>query len=136
MDTPQGGALPLEAAAAEADDDDAGEPEVDGAGEPEVAAVGKPGVDGATEADATGDGDAVTTGLGEAEADATGMSDGDGVGVGRNPTGSGPTKMNAARTPAATRTPASSPARIVRADLIRRQGTSTDEPQAVDRGRC
>src|SRR5215218_2955354 len=44
-----------------------------------------------------------------------------GAGVGRRPTGSGPTRMNAARTPAATRRPA----RIVTPVFMRRESTST-----------
>jgi hypothetical protein len=80
----------------------------------------------------------------EAGADAEGGIDGEGDtegatvggGVGRRPTGSGPTKTKAARTPAATRTPASRPARIVTPVFMRREGTSTDGPGRHDRGRC
>jgi hypothetical protein len=110
-------------------------------------ASGMPDPDAAgdsSDPDAAGDSsaDAATVGLGEKVGDGLGegLTDGsalkDGEGVGRRPTGSGPTKTNAARMPAATRTPASRPARIVAADLIRRQGTSTDRARASRRGHC
>ena len=79
--------------------------------------------DGATEGEADGgrsDGEATTT-----------CRHRDGDGVGRRPTGSGPTKTNAARMPAATSTPTSRPAMIARADFMRREGTSTDGPKAA-----
>ena len=68
--------------------------------------------DGATEAEGEGDGAIVGTSVGAV--------------VGRSPTGSGPTKTNAARTPAATITPARRPARIEIPVFIAGQGTSTD----------
>jgi len=67
---------------------------------------------------------------GDADADADGLGATDEDGVGRSPTGSGPTKTNAARMPAATMTPTSRPAMIARADFMGREGTSTDGPQA------
>jgi hypothetical protein len=95
--------------------------EPEGVGEPD----GEP--DGATDAEADGatDGDATTTSVGRA----------DGEDVGRRPTGSGPTKTKAARMPAAASTPTSRPARIARADFMRREGTSTDGPKADRSGR-
>src|SRR5437879_660450 len=61
-----------------------------------------------------------------ADGDAEIATVGDGVGL--SPTGSGPTKTNAARTPPATRTPASRPARIAAPVFIRAEGTSTSGP--------
>jgi hypothetical protein len=99
-----------------------GEPPL-GTGEPPTRAE----ADGATEAEADGaiDGEATTT--------AVGTTDGDGVG--RRPTGSGPTRTNAARMPAAASTPTSRPAMIARADFMGREGTSTDGPKADRSGR-
>jgi hypothetical protein len=99
---------------------DASLPDGDGAGSP-----AEP--DGATEAAGEYDGraDGVEAGLGAALADACTTTDGEGVG--RSPTGSGPTNTSAARIPIATRIPVANPARIVTADFIRREGTSTDE---------
>ena len=110
--------------------------------EPEGAADADAGADGVAvaepPAEALGDGlgDALGDGLGDGLADGSVTTEGDGVGDGRSPTGSGPTKTNAARIPTATSTPASRPARIVTPDLIRRQGTSTDEPRARPESRC
>jgi hypothetical protein len=73
-------------------------------------------------------------GAGLAEGDADGMSVG--AGVGRNPTGSGPTKTNAARMPNATRTPTRNPARTVIPVFIAAEGTSTDGRGRRVRRRC
>jgi hypothetical protein len=103
---------------------------------------GEPAIDadGATDGDALADGDAtglrLAAGDALADGDATGLGATDGDGVGRSPTGSGPTKTIAARTPAATSAPTSRPARIARTDLMRREGTSTDEPEAAHAARC
>jgi hypothetical protein len=108
---------------------DASLPDGDGAGSPaEPDGAGSPAEpDGATEAAGEYDGraDGVEAGLGAALAD--GCTTTDGEGVGRSPTGSGPTNTSAARIPIATRIPVANPARIVTADFIRREGTSTDE---------
>ena len=92
--------------------------------------------DAAADGEADADGEAAIDGLGDGLGETSTMTDGTGVGVGRRPTGSGPTKTNAASTPAATSTPARRPARIVAADLMRRQGTSTDVRQARSEARC
>jgi hypothetical protein len=94
--------------------------------------------DGATEADGEADdGDAAIDGEGDGatEGDGDGEAAIDGDGVGRRPTGSGPTKTNAARMPAAASTPTTRPAMIARADFMRREGTSTDGPKAARTGR-
>jgi len=125
---------------------DASLPEGDAANDP--AGDAETDADGKAETDA--DGDAEADADGDAEADADGPPDAAGsdalaeatglgrvaVGVGRRPAGSGPTKTNAARMPSATMTPASRPARIVAPDLMRREGTSTDGPEASREGRC
>ena len=89
-------------------------------GEPEGA------INGATD----GEADGATEGETEGEATTTSLGTADGEGVGRRPTGSGPTKTNAARMAAAASTPTSRPAMIARADFMRREGTSTDGPKA------
>ena len=104
------------------------------AAEPDGAADWDTEADAATDALGEDVGDTLGDELAEGLADASAVTDGEGVGW--SPTGSGPTKTNAARMPAATTKPASRPARIVAADLIRRQGTSTDRARASLRGRC
>ena len=110
-----------------------------GLGEPLPGAEPDGAVDGRANGATEGDADGANEASGDGEADgaidgeATTTSDGDGVG--RRPTGSGPTKTNAARTPAATSTPTRRPARIARADFMRREGTSTDGPKAGLTGR-
>ena len=94
-------------------------------GEPEGA------INGATD----GEADGATEGETEGEATTTSLGTADGEGVGRRPTGSGPTKTNAARMAAAASTPTSRPAMIARADFMRREGTSTDGPKADRTGR-
>jgi hypothetical protein len=129
----------------EADPDGDPEAEPDGAtdAEPDGATGAEP--DGATDADAPAEPDGATDADGAAEPDGATDADGAGLGlaatlgegdgVGRRPTGSGPTKRNAASTPRATRTPARRPARTTRADLMRRESTSTDGPEAALRCR-
>lgn len=68
------------------------------------------------------------------EATTTALGSGDGVGC--SPARGGPTKTRAARMPIATRIPATSPATIVTADLMAREGTSPNGPRATSEGRC
>jgi hypothetical protein len=108
--------------------------------EGEPAGVGDDGAppDDDGPSDSFGDGLATWLGARDAlgEGLATWLGATEALGDGRRPTGSGPTNTRAARTPAATRTPARSPARIDTADLIAREGTSPVEAEAASRGRC
>jgi hypothetical protein len=124
----------------EAPPDAAGLPEgvPDASGLLDGLGLGLAGALGARDGASDGDGDGVGLLDGLGLAVWLGATDGatDGDGVGWRPTGSGPTKTNAARMPPATRMPASRPAMIVTAVLMRREGTSTDEPQAALMARC
>lgn len=93
----------------------------------EAAPLGASDAEGAGELLGDADGhEALGAGLGDG--DGEGVADGIsvGVGLGCNPTGSGPTKTNAARMPKATRTPTRNPARTVTPVFIAGEGTSTD----------
>jgi hypothetical protein len=85
-------------------------------------------------AEADGAAGAQAIGLGDGATDAVGMIVG--AGLGRSPTGSGPTKTNAARMPTATRTPTSRPASMVIPVFIAAEGTSTDGRGRRVRCRC
>jgi hypothetical protein len=87
---------------------------------------------GAAETDGTAEAQAI--GLADGATEAEGMIVGDGLG--RSPTGSGPTKTNAARMPTATRTPTSRPASMVIPVFIAAEGTSTDGRGRRVRCRC
>ena len=105
--------------------------------EPEGATDGEPegAINGAIDGEADGAIDGDVDGVIDGEAATTSLGTADGAGVGRRPTGSGPTKTNAARTAAAASTPTSRPAMIARADFMRREGTSTDGLKAGRTGR-